>query len=624
MAHTEAAASRQHSNPSLSGIKCGACDRCRGQKLKCLPGDQLQGLSVTTCVRCHKAGATCSFSIAKRPGRPSTLNTPLPQPRRDKAGGRPTDGKALSAPILNRSRQHILHGEQDGQADEDQSLQFHGGQRNGHFPGEHTHNQQRGGEREDIAHVLPLSPSSHRDTTNTSHGISHEFPSSSGPSTANLPWSHENLPSYYDTDMGDIPGLDPFSPKYGWPFQNHPGQPTGFQTPTPSSSKTAEQSREGNVNAYASPLQPYSANSFIPGPPEEVMDLDLPSRTHLIAQPRPPRASRARNFRARDGEGKEAQLSASLETSLIATSVPTQGFAEEQAGTDDEEGTISAQDVQHRRMQELSELAMGLYAQPLASDPENQQRTSGAKATAFQNQLVGSVLKSSDTFLELLSSFLASTTPCSSTYSPPPPTPSMHSEKPPCSPSNSNGSSTLASFFDHDDLIMSRPARQSEGAGEVPCSRSSDSKPAAPADLTTVLQLLTCYMRIIHLHSIMHAHFLDYILTFPPHQTSHSTDPLPPVFPGMQIGGVSLDRFGTVQVKLLLQISLRVLGDIELRLGLPDEYRVGKKKSGRKGVLEASVSADFIKCLMIEEAGRGMRTECVRERLVELWRVLSE
>lgn len=526
----------------------------------------------------------------------------------------------LSAPTLNRSSQHILHGGHDGQAEEDQSVQFHGGQRNNQNPREHTQNQQRDGEREDIAQLSTLNPSSHRDATNTPHGIRHDFPSSSRPSTANLPWSHENLPSYYDTDMSDLPGLDPFSPIYGWPFQNHPGQPAGFQTPTPSLSKAAEQSIEGDVNPYASPLQPYPANSFLPGPPGEVMDLDLPSRKHLTAQPQPPRASRARNFEAHDGEGKEARLSASSE----ATSAPTQEFVEEQAVTENEEETISAQDLQHRRMQELSELAMGLYAQLLASDPEQQQRTSGAKATAFQDQLVGSVLKSSDTFLELLGSFLASTTASSSTYSPPPPTPSMHSEKPPCSPSNSNGSSALASFFDHDDLIMSGPAPQSGGAGVLPFSRSSEYKPSAPADLTTVLQLLTCYMRIIHLHSIMHAHFLDYIRNFPPHQTNHSTDPLPPVFPGMQIGGVSLDRFGTVQVKLLLQISLRVLGDVELALGLPDEFCVGKKKTGGKGVLEASVSTDFVKCLMIEEAGRGMRLECVRERLAELWRVLSE
>jgi len=120
----------------------------------------------------------------------------------------------------------------------------------------------------------------------------------------------------------------------------------------------------------------------------------------------------------------------------------------------------------------------------------------------------------------------------------------------------------------------------------------------------------------------MHTHILDYILTFPSCQRRQSNDPIPPVFPGMQIGGVSLDQFGTFQVKLLLQICLHILEDIELALGLPDEYRFGKRKSGGRGVLEASVSAGFVQCLMREEAWKGKRVESVRERLGVLHRVL--
>lgn len=93
----------------------------------------------------------------------------------------------------------------------------------------------------------------------------------------------------------------------------------------------------------------------------------------------------------------------------------------------------------------------------------------------------------------------------------------MHSENPSFDPSNSNDSSNLAFFFDHDDLIMFRSTRQFEGADELPFSRSFDFKSTVPIDVIIVLQLLTYYMRIIHLHSIMHTHFLDYILTFLPH-----------------------------------------------------------------------------------------------------------
>ena len=120
-----------------------------------------------------------------------------------------------------------------------------------------------------------------------------------------------------------------------------------------------------------------------------------------------------------------------------------------------------------------------------------------------------------------------------------------------------------------------------------------------PTDMTIVLQLLTCYIRIVRLHSIMYKSMIDYTLAFPAAASPHMAA-IPPVFPGLQIGGVSLDAFGTLQVVLLLQIAVHVLGEIEVALGLPKEYRVGRWERGGRGVLEASVSSGFVKCLMRE------------------------
>ena len=93
----------------------------------------------------------------------------------------------------------------------------------------------------------------------------------------------------------------------------------------------------------------------------------------------------------------------------------------------------------------------------------------------------------------------------------------------------------------------------------------------------------------------------------------------------MQVGRVSLDKFGTFQVKLPLQINTPVLGEIELALGLPKEYIVERRKSkrGGGGFLEAGVSGGFVKHFMREEAWRGKKPESVRERLVNMKRGLK-
>lgn len=91
----------------------------------------------------------------------------------------------------------------------------------------------------------------------------------------------------------------------------------------------------------------------------------------------------------------------------------------------------------------------------------------------------------------------------------------------------------------------------------------------------------------------------------------------------MQVGGVSLDRFGTFQIKLLLQISLQVLGGIESALGLPEEFRVGKNKGGSTGVLVENVSGEFVKCLMNQRVWREKKVDGVKEQLSKLKRVLK-
>lgn len=63
------------SNPA--GSLRQACDRCHTRKERCIRDDQSQDSAQATCVRCFKAGSTCSYTVAKRTGRPlGSKNTP--------------------------------------------------------------------------------------------------------------------------------------------------------------------------------------------------------------------------------------------------------------------------------------------------------------------------------------------------------------------------------------------------------------------------------------------------------------------------------------------------------------------------------------------------------------------
>ena len=432
---------------------------------------------------------------------------------------------------------------------------------------------------------MALDPPCPNDIATTSNEISLKLPS----------WFHETLSPLRRSDAAATAALDQFDPSYGWPLEND----LSIQIPKPASGEGNNQILDGSVDAFEA--QTNSAHSFTFDSPNEAMDFDYTNSTSPLARSQSMKTSNASHTEVGDSETGTRQ--AYRETSSIDIPATPQGFLERHGGDDNER-----LERKHRRIQELSELAMDLYRQlRLVRDAEKQTSSPGATATTFQHHLVGSVLKSSKTFVTLLSYFPESNAPSSPALSP-----AATRENLASSPSEREGSSPLAPSTDDQDLFMSKD--------EIPPSGSSDS---GPADLTTVLQLLACYMRLIHLHSVMHSHFLEYLLNFLPPRIDQSNDPIPPVFPGMQVDGVSLDSFGTFQVMFVLQASLRVLGDVEIMLGLPEECRIGKRKSGVKGVLGASVSARFVKAVMREEAWREKKLLCVRKRLETLWKVLE-
>lgn len=587
--------------------------------------DQGQDAIQATCVRCVKAGATCSFRIpSKRTGRPPASHALTPQ------GGKAKDGGTASRPTANKSG-HT--GFSDSHlADGGRKQQGTGERNSGRMSGENTADQESEGETEDMSLVHALSPWSLNGTSNIFSGVGFDFPAYSGSSTATLPWPDETMPSFYN-DAGEASGLESFGAKWSRAFHTYEAQPMDMQIPTASPMSNDDLSRDMSVKVSGAPVQTYSANVQISGPSDEAMDLDLPSENIYTSQFSPTNALKPQLGQAEDMDRERAQEYASLGMSSTTKSALFKDFTDGEAGVNPNEETLSVNEIQQRRMQELSELAMDLYAQLAANDPQNHQPTSGATATGFQDQLVGSVLKSSNTFLTLLTSLFAPSRPSS-----PHPTISTNHNNSSCNSSDTDsdsdsGASSPASILRFDDPAMEDESMQQQRLRRnLPAGSSADlsSKPPPPIDMATVLQLLTCYMHIIHLHSIMHARILDYMLAFLPNlQTNNTTTTqpqdisVPPVFPGMQVGGVSLDQFGTFQVKLLLQISMHLLGEIELALGLPKEYSVGKRKGSGRGVLEASVSGGFVKCLMREEAWRGKRVECVRERLGYLRRVLK-
>lgn len=603
------------SNSNNSVAKRGACDRCRGQKLGCLHQQQNSDSPQSTCFRCFKAGATCSYDTTKRARKSSASKATSPRERRGNGYGITKIAGAVSRATANPSDQS---GYLDSNAGTWQNQRGSGNPSSDRLSEEYTADQESKRQSENTTQTHPQTPLSLQDSSNLSSEVDRDFSACSTSSTALLPWSEEMMTPFSYQKAENTSDLELFGSKYSWVFNNNRAQPMDIQLPDTSPTHDHDQCRDEGLNTYGKHAQLCSGDAQMPGASDEAMDIDLLNTSAHTGSFNPTDAVDVRQYRDRDEHREWARLSRGSGMNAPANSPPFGHLAKTGAGLKLGKESLLVDETQHRHMKELSRLEMDLYVQLANIDPESHQPTSGGMATAFQDQLISNVLKSSDTFLTILGSFSTPVAPsspispftatCSTSYK-------NHSRD-----FSDSGISTLtptSSTNDHgiDELVQYPHGKRAAGSYD-------DLEPAPPVDMATVLQLLTCYIRIVHFHSIMHTRMLDYMTPFLQHSTEH-VDFGPPVFLDMQVGGVSLDRFGTFQIKLLLQISLQVLGGIESALGLPEEFRVGKNKGGSTGVLVENVSGEFVKCLMNQRVWREKKVDGVKEQLSKLKRVLK-
>jgi hypothetical protein len=230
------------------------------------------------------------------------------------------------------------------------------------------------------------------------------------------------------------------------------------------------------------------------------------------------------------------------------------------------------------------------------------QRNADGKTEEY-NFLVGRMLNKSEEFISILQNFT-------------PPVPSH-------SGSGLRGSGSESDPSDSDQGIMnaftsshkrSTPNGSDLAYFESPDSITNPSRPTLRCDVPMTLSILTCYVCLIRIYRTI----FSSIYTALTIAKERKMD-LPPLFPGLKLGGFAPHM--NFQVQILVQISTNLLNKIDEALGLPDEH--GQTKNG-SGVLHQTGSAGLLQTMMKEEALEGLENgDPTKESPREIFRKLS-
>lgn len=204
-------------NP-LAG-KRGACDRCHGQKLRCTRPNQNSDSLQVTCVRCFKAGASCSYGIAKRAGRSPASKSSSSQEQRGMSHEKPKMPSSASRPTTNPSGPSSFLDSETGMP-------------------------------EDTVLIHAESPSSLQDSSKVLSEVHLDFPASSAAATADLPWPDDIMTFFTYRDTEEASGLESFDSKHDWALQNYGTQSMNAQISNIGPNSNGEQHRHAGFNSY--------------------------------------------------------------------------------------------------------------------------------------------------------------------------------------------------------------------------------------------------------------------------------------------------------------------------------------------------------------------------------------
>ena len=584
-----------------SEIKRAACDRCRSQKLRCIPEtpEKISG----TCKRCGSASTQCVYSPPTRPGRPPSLrhlaaassknarrDTPLISTYLNQDSESPSTYASTfsqSDPFHNAAEQRDKPQHDQCPQPCQQSQQQHG------YSYQQTtscsylaasidkdHTLGNIGE-EDPLYAHNLFSKGSTNLPNEEMVVCNTYPVSEQLAfTAPTPWRAELRPDQID-GSSTSPQLIPIDlgvlASNQMPWTNVVGQDSPF---------------EGSGQQYMDNSTMVEDSIDYVNDDDDAPVNDSPSITQ--------------------GESSPDSLDVIAQPDFAA----------------------SKDNLIQSCIRRLSELSSKLYVQVSSDSSGTLNESMGNDAGLAMAQhfkcLTGQVLESSASFVDILASLRDSHPPSDAPGIAATDPYIIHNGVGPRGSFTSQSSNYNASTgFEHQPRKILRFSTPTMTTSDKMLSASSSTTSGSSShplilDTATMLQLLIVYIRLTQLHGMFYDTIKKYLSHAapttspggPPHSieaseilSSSSSATILPPFPSLAIGGISLQPYGHFQIKLVLQICVHQLGIIEAALGLPAAFRISRSdwctenaRMSDQGVLGWShgETAPLIQAVMIE------------------------
>jgi hypothetical protein len=166
----------------------------------------------------------------------------------------------------------------------------------------------------------------------------------------------------------------------------------------------------------------------------------------------------------------------------------------------------------------------------------------------------------------------------------------------------SEGDRTLREIHSSSELFLEIISHLKASGARTPTTPTQESyQPSTQFEISTVLLLITCYLRSINIYHALFSQIHRYLIST---STPQSKPASVFTFSRTSTPGYSPQSYGKLQATIFVEVSVQIINRFDIAIGIPPQHRLTNTATVESGILEGA-SLALLEVILTRTAAEG-------------------
>jgi hypothetical protein len=167
----------------------------------------------------------------------------------------------------------------------------------------------------------------------------------------------------------------------------------------------------------------------------------------------------------------------------------------------------------------------------------------------------------------------------------------------------SEGDRTLREIHSSSELFLEIISHLKASRVRTPTTPTQESyQPSTQFETSTVLLLITCYLRSINIYHSLFSQIHRYLIST---STPQSKPASASTFSRTSTPGYSPQSYGKLQATIFVEVSVQIINRFDIAIGIPPQHRLTNTATIESGILEEEASSALLEVILSRTAAEG-------------------